>query len=95
MARLPFFRVVAATVAAVGALLPTLVPASAVACPDCATARVVQASVFDGSFWTNLMLIALPILILSAIGALLYGVGLEPDARRGDKEGRCDRIPER
>ena len=72
---------VAATIAAAVALVLIFAPADAAACPNCATARVVQASVFDGSFWANLMLIVLPLLILAAIGALLHGVGLEPPAR--------------
>jgi hypothetical protein len=51
-------------------------PAAAVlVCPDCPTARVVQASVFDGRFWPHLFLVALPLLILGLFSALLYRVG--------------------
>jgi hypothetical protein len=56
------------------ALLPT---PEAFACPDCATARVVRASVFDGRFGTNLLMISLPLLVLGAISILLYRIGLE------------------
>jgi hypothetical protein len=68
-----------------GALLPT---PEAFACPDCATARVVRASVFDGSFGTNLMMISLPLLVLGAISILLYQIGIErpPRASTAAKE---------
>src|SRR5262249_20925607 len=47
------------------------------ACPDCATARVVRSSVFDQHFWTNLYLISLPLLVLAVISALLYPIGIQ------------------
>ncbi|HEY8945995.1 MAG TPA: hypothetical protein VIM73_17120 [Polyangiaceae bacterium] len=49
----------------------------ALACPNCATARVVRASVFDDNFWTRLILVSLPLLVLAALILLLYRVGLE------------------
>ena len=58
--------------------LVMLFASDAMACPDCVTARVVRASVFDGSFWTNLCLISLPLVVLGVITALLYRIGIEP-----------------
>jgi hypothetical protein len=71
---------------AVGRLLLGLVPAltalawpaaTALACPDCTTARLARASVFDHRFWSHLGMIALPVLLLAGIAALLYRIGLE------------------
>jgi hypothetical protein len=52
-----------------------LVQLCLLACPDCATARVVRASVYEQGFWTNLYLISLPLLVLAVISALLYPIG--------------------
>ena len=45
------------------------------ACPDCPAARLARSSVFDDGFWTNLLLVSLPVLALAAISALLYRIG--------------------
>jgi hypothetical protein len=50
--------------------------APAFACPNCATAELVRASVFDEQFWDNLLVICLPLAILGLISALLYRIGL-------------------
>ena len=50
-------------------------PGSAFACPDCATARVVWASIMDERFWPHLLAIVAPLVVLGAIVALLYRVG--------------------
>jgi hypothetical protein len=39
---------------------------SRIECPNCLTARVVRASIFDENFWTNLTLIALPLPVLGS-----------------------------
>ena len=44
-----------------------LAPGVAQACPDCPTAQVVQASVFDERFWTQLLPMMLPLFVLSVI----------------------------
>lgn len=59
-----------------------LVVTSAFACPDCSTARVVRASVLGEGFWSHLLMVAVPFLLLGALSALLYRVGLAP------REGR-------
>lgn len=46
-------------------------------CPDCPTARIVRASVYDERFWTYLIAIVLPLLVLGLISALLYRIGIE------------------
>lgn len=75
MPGLPRNRFVASSLAALAvACLPAT---DAFACPDCASARVVRASVFDDSFWTNLYLVALPLLILGGISMLLYRIDIE------------------
>jgi hypothetical protein len=48
------------------------------ACPDCVSARLVQATVFDHRFWGNLVLISAPLLMLSVMCAWLYRLGIEP-----------------
>jgi hypothetical protein len=55
-------------------LLPA---AEALACPNCTTASYVRAAVFDGSFWMNLMLISLPLIILGVISTLLYQIDID------------------
>jgi hypothetical protein len=60
---------------AAAALMALLVAPVALACPDCATATVVRASVFDDGFWSNLMMISLPLLVLGAISSRLYRIG--------------------
>lgn len=69
-ARLPLAYGAAAFVAAMS--LSTV----AFPCPDCTTSRLVRASVFDGDFWTNLLLISTPLLVLGVITALLYRLGI-------------------
>jgi hypothetical protein len=71
-------RLAAITAVLAGALLLT---PEAFACPDCTTARAVRASVFDGSFGANLMMISLPLLVLGAISILLYQIGIERPSR--------------
>jgi hypothetical protein len=48
-----------------------------IGCPDCATARVVRASVFDGDFCAHLAMISLPLLAMGLISALVYRIGRE------------------
>jgi hypothetical protein len=57
------------------------------ACPNCATARVVRASVFDEKFWTHLMLITLPLLVLALVSFLLYRIGLEQRTAANTQRG--------
>lgn len=62
-------------------LVPLLVAGTALACPDCETARVVRASIQDDHFWTYLMMALVPFLLIGAVSALLYRVGLpRPEA---------------
>lgn len=61
----------------VAGALACLPAGEALACPNCLTARVVRASVFDAHFWPNLFLISLPLLIMGIIGALLYQIGID------------------
>ncbi len=56
------------------------------ACPDCATARLVRASVLDERFWTNVAALALPLLLLAVIASLLHRAGARPGSRNGKGE---------
>jgi hypothetical protein len=51
---------------------------TAMACPDCPTARAVQLSVLDHRFWSNLFLVSSPLVVLSLMGLWLYRLGDEP-----------------
>jgi hypothetical protein len=55
-----------------------LVTTAALACPDCPTARVVRASVVGEDFWSHLVMVVVPFLLLGALSALLYRIGLSP-----------------
>jgi hypothetical protein len=59
-----------------------LLATSALACPNCSTARVVRASVLGEGFWSHLVMVAVPFLLLGALSAALYRIGLAP------REGR-------
>lgn len=51
-------------------------------CPDCPVARVVQASVLDGRFWPHLLVTLLPLVVLTAIVALIHrGAEKRADAK--------------
>lgn len=50
----------------------------ALACPDCPTARVVWTSVLGEGFWNHLVMVLVPFLLIGALSALLYRVGLSP-----------------
>jgi hypothetical protein len=75
-------------VPAAAALMVLLSAPVVLACPDCATAKVVRASVFDDDFWTNLMMTSLPLLVLGSISMRLYRIGIErpPHASAKTKE---------
>ncbi|WP_257454063.1 hypothetical protein [Archangium lipolyticum] len=60
------------------ALAVSLVSTVALACPDCPTAQVVRASVVGDDFWNNLVVLSVPFLLIGALSALLYRVGLPP-----------------
>jgi hypothetical protein len=66
------------TVALSHAVALLLTAAEALACPDCPTAQVVRASVFDSTFWTHLAQISTPLVVIAGIVARLYRIGLEP-----------------
>ncbi|QRO00382.1 hypothetical protein JRI60_15790 [Archangium violaceum] len=59
-------------------LAVSLVSTVALACPDCPTARGVRASVMGEDFWGHLMVVVVPFLLIGALSALLYRVGLSP-----------------
>lgn len=56
------------------------VSAASLACPDCPTARVVKASVLGEGFWTYLVMAVVPFLLIGALSAWLYRIGLSPRA---------------
>jgi hypothetical protein len=45
-------------------------------CPDCMTSRVVRDAVFDDTFFADLLVVTLPLIVLATIGALLYRIGI-------------------
>lgn len=62
-------------------LLSMLAGSAALACPQCPTARVVQTSVLGEGFWTYLVMALVPFLLIGALSALLYRVGLKEAGR--------------
>jgi hypothetical protein len=52
------------------------------ACPDCQNARAARALALDDQLWSNLVTLALPILIIVAVSLVLYRGG-EPSQARG------------
>lgn len=58
-------------------LVGSLIARAVFACPDCQTARLTRASVFEARFWPTLVAIVAPLLILGAMCALLYRIGME------------------
>jgi hypothetical protein len=48
-------------------------------CPDCPTAEVVRVSVWDERFWTHVVVLALPLLVLVGIVAAIHGVATRRD----------------
>jgi hypothetical protein len=52
------------------------------ACPNCATAQVVKASVLGEGFWSHLVMVVVPFLLIGAVSALLYRIGLSPPERQ-------------
>ena len=73
-------------------LASSLVATVVSACPDCATAQVVKASVLGEGFWGYLVMLAVPFLLIGALSALLYRIGLSPhdmtSARARNRPGR-------
>ncbi len=63
------------------ALLASIVSRSS-ACPDCVTGRAARASVFGPDFTENLLLVAAPLIVLTAIVVLLHRIDVEPRPRR-------------
>jgi len=60
-------------------LLSSLTVGSAVlACPDCPTSEVVRGAVTGEGFWGYLVMAVVPFLLIGALSALLYRVGLPP-----------------
>jgi hypothetical protein len=74
-------RLITWPLAALAALAVLLGAPSAWACPDCATGQVVRDSLFQQGFWTQLGLLALPLLLVCAIALGLHGIG----AQRGPR----------
>jgi len=54
------------------------VGSAALACPDCPTAQVVRGAVLSDGFWGYLAMAGVPFLLIGALSALLYRVGLPP-----------------
>lgn len=61
------------------ALVPAILAAGeALAFVEDATARIVRETMLIENFWTNLLLISIPLLALGLIAALLYRIGVDP-----------------
>lgn len=58
---------------------------STLGCPSCPISRVVRASVYDASFWSNLALVLLPLIVLAALCRGLYRIGLERERRAANE----------
>ena len=59
-------------------LASLLVTTAASACPNCATSQVVKASVLGEGFWSYLVMMVVPFLLIGALSAFLYRIGLSP-----------------
>jgi hypothetical protein len=59
-------------------LASLLVTTAAAACPNCATSQVVKASVLGEGFWSYLVMMVVPFLLIGALSAFLYRIGLSP-----------------
>jgi hypothetical protein len=59
-------------------LVGLLTGPAALACPDCPTAQAVRASALNDGFWTHLGMAAVPFLLIGALSALVYRLGLPP-----------------
>ena len=55
-----------------------LVATVAFACPECPTSWVVRASVLGEGFWNHLVMLVVPFLLIGALSAFLYRIGLPP-----------------
>jgi hypothetical protein len=51
------------------------------ACPNCATSTVVRANVLAQDFWSRLLVLGLPVLVVSLVGLFVYGIGRDRTAR--------------
>jgi hypothetical protein len=69
-------RLIRSTVFVVALATTLMMPALALACPDCPTARVVRATVFAGPFVPQLVLLSIPMVALGVIAAFLHRIGL-------------------
>lgn len=75
-----------------------LMSAASLACPNCPTSRVVKASVLGEGFWNYLVMAIVPFLLIGALSAWLYRIGLSPrsgaPARQepGDSEWKDGRV---
>jgi hypothetical protein len=57
-------------------LVSLLVTTAASACPNCETSQVVKASVLGEGFWSYLVMMVVPFLLIGALSAFLYRIGL-------------------
>ncbi|MCY1076204.1 hypothetical protein [Archangium lansingense] len=57
-------------------LASLLVTTVSAACPNCATSQVVKASVLGEGFWSYLVMLVVPFLLIGALSAILYRIGL-------------------
>lgn len=63
-------------------LASLLVTTVAAACPNCETSQVVKASVLGEGFWSYLVMLVVPFLLIGALSAFLYRIGLSPPGPR-------------
>lgn len=61
-------------------------PAVAFACPDCPTAHAVHASVFNGRFVPQIMMLLIPVFALGVIAAFLHRIGIDGPELPGDAD---------
>jgi hypothetical protein len=80
-------NVIAKVVATLGVLL---VPATSRACPDCPSALAARAALFDERFWAHSVMVLAPLVVLGAIAALAYRIGLPEAPSRPKAEQGTD-----
>lgn len=76
-------RNIIAKVLALGVLAA---PLEVEACPSCPTALAARAALFDERFASHSVMVLLPLVVLGALAALAYRVGL-PKSAQSTEEG--------
>jgi hypothetical protein len=70
------------SLAVMAAAIASLLSATALACPRCATGQVARAMAFGPAFWPNLLALSLPFILLTALSVACARIGPPREERR-------------